>query len=570
MLEFIQLLCRKYLSIADSGHLQGARYLSDKRRLEQLLFAEAHIKKTQLLAKNPETPLQIAVVGPTQSGKSTVCNLLLGSYHAKVSPLPGYTVHAQGFCKQTSAKLCTGLQDFFGKFQQVSQDDLQKTQYDRYSLTETASTSSYLPECVLWDTADFDSIDAGNYQEGVIRTMALADIIVLVVSKEKYADLTVWEMLATIAPLRQPIVLCLNKVLPQDLAQLRLSLAEKWQQTRDDDFPEVVCLADNQTTGGVCVWQESAQNVLVQLADQRVALDHFERQNAFIKHHWQDWIAPLKAEHEMIAEWRGLVDDNITQIALRYEKDFLDTVQYKDFKMALLRLMDLLEIPIIAGAAGKVRRVVTWPITKTVGLFKKTAQESREDLILQELGKHFFTQIATQLQIKIIADSQNEWRHSCAQLLDEQKSNIVAEYEQAIDEHARVMGQEIEDAAKSMCRNLENSPKTLNLLRAIRTSADLAALATIFSPAALYNIAITPVVFSLTSSITQSAVGVKMQIAQKKLKERKLAAVKKDLFGDCLQQPLNNLAALLADARFGISEKQLENAEIQLRTSGND
>ena len=56
--------------------------------------------------------------------------------------------------------------------------------------------SSYLPHGVLWDTPDFDSIDSATYREGVIRTIALADIIILVVSKEKYADQSVWDIMS--------------------------------------------------------------------------------------------------------------------------------------------------------------------------------------------------------------------------------------------------------------------------------------------------------------------------------------------------------------------------------------
>ncbi len=36
-------------------------------------------------------------MGPTQVGKSTVVNLLLGKRVAEVSPLAGYTIHPQGF-----------------------------------------------------------------------------------------------------------------------------------------------------------------------------------------------------------------------------------------------------------------------------------------------------------------------------------------------------------------------------------------------------------------------------------------------------------------------------------------
>jgi len=39
----------------------------------------------------------MAVVGPTQAGKSSLVNVLLNSNDAGVSPLAGYTIHLRVF-----------------------------------------------------------------------------------------------------------------------------------------------------------------------------------------------------------------------------------------------------------------------------------------------------------------------------------------------------------------------------------------------------------------------------------------------------------------------------------------
>ena len=95
---------------------------------------------------------------------------------------------------------------------------------------------------MLWDTPDFDSIDSANYREGVIRTVALADMVILVVSKEKYADQSVWDIMADIEVLQQPTIICLNKLSEGSETLLINSLKDKWQQVRKDDFPEVIPL----------------------------------------------------------------------------------------------------------------------------------------------------------------------------------------------------------------------------------------------------------------------------------------------------------------------------------------
>ena len=59
---------------------------------------------------------------------------------------------------------------------------------------------------VFWDTPDFDSLAAAGYRRGVLETAALADIYVLVLSREKYS-ISVWNILKLLAPLARPLII---------------------------------------------------------------------------------------------------------------------------------------------------------------------------------------------------------------------------------------------------------------------------------------------------------------------------------------------------------------------------
>ena len=211
MLEFIQLLKQRYQSVLSQQRDESNNSIY-QQRIDDLILAEAFLRKGQLLNATPDHPLQIAVVGPTQAGKSSLVNALLNSSVASVSPLAGYTMHPQGFCDGVQLSACGGLQWYFGRFQQLLQSQLSKDRHDCYSLTQNTTDSTFLPDSVLWDTPDFDSIDSASYREGVIRTVALADLVVLVVSKEKYADQSVWDIMADIEVMQQPTIICLNKL----------------------------------------------------------------------------------------------------------------------------------------------------------------------------------------------------------------------------------------------------------------------------------------------------------------------------------------------------------------------
>ncbi|MDD2802538.1 MAG: 50S ribosome-binding GTPase, partial [Methylococcales bacterium] len=157
MLEFILSLQQRYQLVLDQqgNQINASQY---QQRIDQLLLAEAFLRKGKLLATEPKLPLQIAVIGPTQAGKSSLVNVLLNSPIAGVSPLAGYTVHPQGFCNWLPTQDCQSLQRYFGRFQQLSPAQLTPDRFDCYSLAETPIGSANLPPCVVWDSPDFDSI----------------------------------------------------------------------------------------------------------------------------------------------------------------------------------------------------------------------------------------------------------------------------------------------------------------------------------------------------------------------------------------------------------------------------
>ena len=109
MLEFIQLLKQRYQAVLTQQGNEAVK-TSYQQRIDQLILAEAFIRKGQMIDALQQPLLHMAVVGPTQAGKSSLANVLLNSNAAGVSPLAGYTIHPQGFCTGVSVADCTDLQ----------------------------------------------------------------------------------------------------------------------------------------------------------------------------------------------------------------------------------------------------------------------------------------------------------------------------------------------------------------------------------------------------------------------------------------------------------------------------
>lgn len=571
MLEFIQHLKQRYQALLEHLDKKNPQYFDYQQAIEQLLYAEAFIRKGQLIAEVPRFPLQIAVIGPTQAGKSSVVNLLLSGPLAGVSPLAGYTVHPQGFCQQVNYHDCDDLQHYFGRFQCLEQAQLSRSRYDCYSLSGSQTNAEFLPPCVLWDTPDFDSIDAADYREGVIRTIAVADVIVLVVSKEKYADQSVWEVMKTIAAFKQPTLICLNKVNEGSEQVLLESLRQKWQQSRHDVMPEVVTLPF-QKQPAQPFWPASANKTLFGLSRQVAHKKHPENLQLLLTRHWPQWLAPVLAEHHAQHQWQALVDQGLAEALKLYRRDYLDhPYHYHTFQTALVNLLQLLEIPGLSKALSKTRRIMTWPVRKLMALGQGggKANPVQEISILKQIGEHLLIQLADKLLEK--AETQaghgNWWRET-AMALRQQRPQLLLHYQQAVEAYHGDFNQDVDAAAHRLYYKLQEQPLVLNSLRATRITTDAGAmlLAIQTGGIGIHDLILTPLMLTITSLLAESAIGSYMHKVEAELKQHQLDTVKTGLFETALKQRLYPLAQELRSlSRFNISEQQLSQAEQALK-----
>lgn len=568
MLKFIKLLERRYQYFIDKPKLENSKRVLFKQRVEQIIFAEAFIKKSKLLKSYPDTPLQIAVIGPTQTGKSSITNLILNSKIADVSPLAGHTVHPQGFCYSSKILENSGLQNYFGRFQQLTLNQLSKNRYDCYALTNNNPDTSLLPKCVFWDTPDFDSIDSDDYKEGVIKTIVLADIIILVVSKEKYADQTVWEMIKKIEPLHKPMLICINKLIEGTEDIIIDSIKEKWRHVRNDAVPDIVHL-HYQKQIELLDWPISAKNVFFQL-EKKVSKDnHHKYQEQLLNNYWHGWLEPIIAEHEEKKLWQILIDQNINQALVEYQRDYLNHPQHYDtFQKALVMLLDLLEIPWLSGTLSKARRVLTWPARKIIDLSKKKPliPTNQEAFILNKIGEHLLISLTNKLSEKINHDGQeNKWCTGIYGLLLEKRDNLLNQHKSAVETYCRSFKQDVKDAANRLYKKLSEHPVILNSLRVTRVTTDAVVLALAIKTGGvgIHDLVLTPAALSITSLLGEGVVGQYMSSVETELKQQQLHAVKHDLFIACLQQNLSKLPEQLKDISFNISKAQIIHAENQ-------
>ncbi|MDT8407245.1 MAG: GTPase [Methylococcales bacterium] len=563
MLKFIQHLRERYQALEAHGQSTIPEEVY-QARINQQILAEAYLKRLVVWPDDSARPLQIAVVGPTQVGKSTVVNLLLQQTIAVVSPLAGYTVHAQAVLHQVTEPECAGFAQYFGRFQQLPLAALNPGRLDAYGLGISTANSPILPACVLWDTPDFDSINSVAYQEGLLRTLALADVLVLVVSKEKYADLSVWRMLELLAPLQQPTLICLNKLKPDMEKALLPDIASRWHALHGHQPDAVLPLYyDIQHSPE---WPQDHADSLMRLARKARGKTPEHHAAKLIQRHWDDWVAPVRAEIKVREHWQALIDTAIEHAMSDYQQRFLNRPDhYETFQSAIATLLVLIEVPGFATWVANTRRVLTWPMRRLFGSFGKHRQTTQELPLLAQLGEHLLMELNDCLLERQEQQPHHGWQALASRLRQQRTALNNAFQDEAVQYHAEFQS-EIDQAARQLHQHLQQHPMLLNGLRATRLTTDAAALALTFHAGGigLHDLLLAPAMLSITSYLTESILGSRVYSIEANLKRKQRETVEQRLFG-MLREQLGQLPDAFPDtAFFNLTAAQLSDAQAHL------
>lgn len=541
---------------------------------QSLAYADALLRHSYMRENMESLPTQIVVIGPTQAGKSTVVNLLLDAESAKTSPLAGFTRHAQGFATQKiTDTLSAAIQSLLPDWKAVSPEELNNEELNSFSLTQVKTNRFHGNDLIIWDTPDFDSVNSRDYRATVPVMCAMADIIVLVVSKEKYADQSVWETLNLIAPIQRPVFILLNKT-ATDTAKIITQAMQNKLDNSSIQYQNIFALPyQSQTTDKLSLSEPEEIDVLRQqiqnFLDQPFQITAPSILKSWLTRYWSNWTTPIRKEINAREEWFKIINTQERAALEQFDHDYLQDPHYSEtLKKAIIRLLELLEIPGVAGGLKTIRNIITWPARKLGGLikdqtrFKDNKKETdQETVILKEACHHYLIN----LQNIIIQQSDKQWwknidREFQNQKLEEQIGNVIQKHQQAFEP-------EIELAANKLYDYLKEHPVTLNSLRTARVSADAAAvlLAIKTGGLSLHDLALAPAFVAITSFLAEGAVGQHMRTIEAELKKKQLVSVQEHVFRNSLTKSLSELTdSMPKDGLYGFTKAELDSAESAL------
>ncbi len=555
------------------------KLLGNQDEDQTLVYGEALLRNALLRpgleSGSKNFPVQIAVIGPTQVGKSTVVNLLLGSEMAEVSGLAGFTRHIQGFYNgEITSRLTTATDILLAGLQRVDIETLDPDTPGCYSLVSVPEKSSLISEPnIIWDSPDFDSTSSRSYRSLVPTLCAMADFIVLVVSKEKYGDLTVWRTLHLLTAIDKPLLICINKGAKDECDELQ-SIVEKKCLHENISFTAVSTIAYTSDPGfSTLLASDDVINLRKKCAD---ILRHLERETErvalknYFLHHWPDWTDELRRENKYVAAWQAKVRACINESETLYQQEYLRNPHYREtLQRTVVRLLELLEIPGAAALLARTRQILTWPARTLLGFARKSVSENdknpgRETEILNDGLAQVFGQLKRYAGEQVGGNTgRNEWWHRLWLGLEAETRDYEEKNQSALAIYRNKFEPEIELAAKNLYQHLQDHPATLNSLRAARFSADAAAVALAIKTGGLgpSDLILAPALLSFTSMLAESSVGRYMNRVEQKLKDRQLSLLREIIWTPLEKKLLELPTELNRDFCYAVSDEKLAVAE---------
>ena len=573
---FIERLRERYSSMA----VDAAG--SPSRTILALTLGAAVLRDYRLRQAAATAIPQVAVVGPTQVGKSTVVNLLLGSELAGVNPLAGYTKHLQGFAVGGEDAQLHAIERYFAGWEQAEPGGLDAEKTHTYSLTRVPEGGTQLtdPPYLIWDTPDFDSFSSRRYRASVMEIIGASDLIVAVLSKEKYGDLSVWNMLDLIRTLNRRIVIIVNK-LSDDAREVILDAVRRRLKEHGFVDPAIAVVPLPYRSGAMKgLATDKSAVVLRTVAGENLALDstagRITAAAGFVRDRWVDWVAPVKTEHRCQAQWEAAVEETLREGVGFYRQQYLETQQYDAFRLAVIRLLELLEVPGLAKPLSQMRRVITWPLRKlwsgVLGAGRADPdQRGIESAILAEILRHMQTAVRRlALDRSQPTDPGSYWWEAVGATVDSRWPDLENRFAAAVLDYQQDFAPEIERAGVALFDRLKQHPATLNALRVARVTTDAAGvvLAVKTGGMGINEVVLTPAMLSLTSFLTESAVGSYARSVEETLKRKQLARVEQ-LLTSQFAAPMQQVPKQIdGPALFRIAPADLARAEQALDALG--
>ncbi|HEV3119878.1 MAG TPA: GTPase domain-containing protein, partial [Gemmataceae bacterium] len=468
----------------------------------------------------PPVPLHVVVVGGAGAGKSTVANLLSGAVAAEANPQAGFTRHPIAYTSANGPLNWAGHLGFLGPLQLLtvaSPSSLDEDVYQVRRIPADPTSSDLLKDFIIWDCPDMTTWAASRYVSRLLEIAGLADVIVYVASDERYNDEAPTQFLQTLLKTNKPVVVCLMKMKETDAP----GLVEHFQRDVLARFTHeaIACLTIPYLTAAELADPvRLAGRYRIPLLNQVAVLGNppaAARQRVvrgashYLVADQEQLLAAARQDVVALDDWRSLVHAGQREFDDRYRREYLASEKFRSFDEALVRLLDLLELPGVGKFVSGTLWVVRTPYRLLRGwvgkaLSRPDAPGLPEEKVLDDAWNGWLNLLRKEAARR--GQAHPLWPYveqGFATTLPQLAREHFYESRRAFQMH---LADEVNQTARAIYEELQKNPALLNTLRTGNFALDVAAIAGAFvlgHTPGLHDLILVPLLASLKQQIIE-------------------------------------------------------------------
>ncbi|MFL5328071.1 MAG: GTPase domain-containing protein [Gemmataceae bacterium] len=435
------------------------------------------------------SPLHLAVVGGAGTGKSTIANLLCGAVVAEANPQAGFTRHPVAYVTAARTLEWTTSDGFLGPLTRRIDATSSNLHEDVYQIRTVPAEhdATLLHRFVVWDCPDMTTWAASGYAPRLLEVAALADVIVYVASDERYNDAVPTEYLRLLLASGKPVVVVLTKMKPENAA----ALTEHFRKEVLSKLPRgrvAILTVPQLTAEELANPSTAAAQYRIPLVNQIAVLgevpDQLRRQSVqaavnYLRNSQDELLAVARDDVAAMEEWSKLIRSAQAEFEDRYRREFLTTAKFHRFDEALVKLIDLLEIPGAGKYVTATLYVVRTPYRLLKGFMGKMfAVPGLPAIPEQPVLESAFSAWMDRVQATALAQAKKHdlWARVSVGFAQGVDKESQERFRAGLRDFQAGQTDEIDRTARAIYEDLEKSPGTLKALRGSKLALDVVAI----------------------------------------------------------------------------------------------
>ncbi len=471
------------------------------------------------LDEQPPTPLHLAIVGGAGSGKSTVANLLCGAVAAESNPQAGFTRHPVAYTSANGPAGWSSHLGFLGPLQRLTQPSPANLDADVYQVRRVGADPvgfGLLQQFVLWDCPDMTTWAARDYVSRLLEVSALADVLLYVASDERYNDEVPTQFLKLLLDTGKPVIVCLMKMKEADSGAL-VAHFQREVATRLPPGLVAVLAVPLMSPDELADPVNHAARYRIPLLNQVGVLGEppaAARRRAvrgatnYLVNACDRMLAVARRDLAALQDWRHVVQAGQVEFNHRYAREYLTSEKFLRFDEALVRLLDLLDLPgvgkLLSGTLWVARAPYRWLKTLVVKAVGRPEVAGPPELPVLEAALTGWIDLLRKEAVRR-ASTHPLWAQ-IDQGFGSGLTDLIRErFQQGFRGFQLGLAGEVDQTARAIYEDLEKNPVLLNALRGGKLTMDVAAIATtiVIPGPLLQHLILVPVAAAVTHQLVE-------------------------------------------------------------------